>query len=495
MGDKKCKYHHICGLDVARSLMDEYRAEDSCILHSQNPRKLQDNKYYEEFTKTLEEHRKEKGDDFRHMVFPGDANFSLGFTKVAYFGGVRFTKAAHFNGATFAQGADFSGATFTEVADFNVTTFSERACFCKAKFSGEVDFGQARFTKGADFGRVTFTKGVSFTGADFSEGANFEWVTFDKGGEVSFAWTRFSKGVNFMRATFNEGSDFSGTTFGSNGAVFSLAKFLGEMFFAGDQQADGEIVPIFSEVEVHFTEVAILPPGKITFRRASLEKCRFLGTDLRTVRTVWVQWPEIVDPMVRRLAEWPLIGPRIKKWRIGRRVGVYDEIHALEGKEKEGTHPPWPEIEQLYRQLKQNYEDQRDYERAGDFHYGEKEMRRKNPETSWGLWLLLIFYRLVSGYGERVLKPILWALGLSVVCAVVYLCDLSLKEATSGNLTSGKSPTWGEVAIYSFQVTAFFKPQDFVLSVWAKVIYTLQSLLGPLLLGLFALAVRQKLKR
>lgn len=264
-----------------------------------------------------------------------------------------------------------------------------------------------------------------------------------------------------MRATFNEGADFSGTTFGSNGAVFYLAKFLGEMFFAGDQKADGEIVSIFSEVAVHFTEIAILPPGKITFRRADLEKCRFLGTDLRKVQMTGVKWPQ-----------------------IGRRVGVYDEIHALEGKEKEGKSPPWPEIEQLYRQLKQNYEDQRDYERAGDFHYGEKEMRRKNPETSWSLWLLLVFYWLFSGYGERVLRPILWTLGLFVVCAVAY-----------ESLTLGKSPTWGEAAIYSFQVTAFFRPQDFVLPAWAKVIYTLQSLLGPLLLGLFALAVRQKLKR
>lgn len=95
----KCKYHHICGLDVAHTLMDEYQEENSCILHSKNPRKLQHQEYYEEFTKTLEEHRKERGDDFRHMVFPGDANFSFAkFTKAAYFKGVRFTKAAHFNG-------------------------------------------------------------------------------------------------------------------------------------------------------------------------------------------------------------------------------------------------------------------------------------------------------------------------------------------------------------------------------------------------------------
>jgi len=35
------------------------------------------------------------------------------------------------------------------------------------------------------------------------------------------------------------------------------------------------------------------------------------------------------------------------------------------------------QVEILYRQLKVNFEEQRDYARAGEFHYGEMEMQRK----------------------------------------------------------------------------------------------------------------------
>ena len=69
------------------------------------------------------------------------------------------------------------------------------------------------------------------------------------------------------------------------------------------------------------------------------------------------------------------------KWpEIGGRFRVYDEDVEL----SDGETRPWALIEQLYRQLKQNYEDRRDYERARDFHYGEEEMRRKNPGLQGG---------------------------------------------------------------------------------------------------------------
>lgn len=432
----KCKHYEVCGLDVARSLMDEYQAEDSCILHSKNPRKLQNNKYYEEFAEALKKYRKERSqyaENFAFMVFPGEADFH----------GVIFDKEVSFDQATFLQKANFYGATF-----------AKKAFFGKATFMGETNFEGVTFTEGVEFSYTQFT------------------------GRVNFFMAKFAKEASFSRATFAQGADFTWVTF-AEGVGFSGASFLGKTLFT---HRKSEIFhdllaslqrppdPIFSKVEVDFREVNIDPPDAVTFREADLRKCLFLDTDLRKACMTGVEWPQ-----------------------IGHRVGVYDECYALES----GENPPWPRIEQLYRQLKQNYEDQRDYERAGDFHYGEKEMRRKNPETSWGLWLLLVLYWLFSGYGERVLRPILWTLGLSVVCAVAYayLGDLSLKEATPGHPTLGKSPTWGEIAIYSFQATAFFRPQNFVLSAWAKVIYTLQSLLGPLLLGLFALAVRQKLKR
>jgi hypothetical protein len=96
----------------------------------------------------------------------------------------------------------------------------------------------------------------------------------------------------------------------------------------------------------------------------------------------------------------------------GKRFQVYDEILPLATNES----GRWDHIERLYRELKQNHEDRRDYERAGDFHYGEKEMRRKNPDTPFLLKCLLTLYGAVSGYGERYIRPLVWAFVLLAVC-------------------------------------------------------------------------------
>jgi len=136
---------------------------------------------------------------------------------------------------------------------------------------------------------------------------------------------------------------------------------------------DDKFVRVFSDAYVDFSELTIDPLDKLSFRDADLQKCIFLDTDLRKV--------EITGSI------WPLIEIRF---------GVYDEIAPLQPKAER----QFSRIERLYRELKQNYEDRRDYERAGDFHYGEKEMRRQNPDTPRTSKVLLNLYRLSSGYGE-----------------------------------------------------------------------------------------------
>jgi hypothetical protein len=54
---------------------------------------------------------------------------------------------------------------------------------------------------------------------------------------------------------------------------------------------------------------------------------------------------------------------------------------------------------------------------------------------------------------------------------------------------------WMRGLRYSFRVMTLLKADDLVPIGYAKVVNTMQSLLGPLLIGFFALAVRQRLKR
>ena len=219
--------------------------------------------------------------------------------------------------------------------------------------------------------------------------------------------------------------------------------------------------------QVDFRNVVLEQPDTLTFIGADFTRCQFLGTDLRKVQLVGVTWP-----------------------MQGTRVVVYDEIAPLEVRETR----QWDQIERLYRQLKQNYEDQRDYERAGDFHYGEKQMRRDNPATPFGRRVLLWLYWLVSGYGERIGRPLLCASVLFVIATCAYLW-WGLKPQSQPWRTLQGIEHWLTAANYSFRVMTFLRPTDLAPQGFAKLVHTIQSLLGPLFIGLFALAVRQRLKR
>ena len=91
-------------------------------------------------------------------------------------------------------------------------------------------------------------------------------------------------------------------------------------------------------------------------------------------------------------------------------------------------------VERLYRQLKSNYEEKKDYKRVGDFHYGEMEMHRfGKPIYGWGS--LYWFYWLLNGYGEKPLR--------AIICFIILLLILTsslnwlgLKIISCGNPAS-----------------------------------------------------------
>jgi uncharacterized protein YjbI with pentapeptide repeats len=439
----ECKHYKICGRDA-----EENTEEGLCILHSRHP-----NKDYRRFDEALAEHCKKNGDNFRRLVFPGLRNFSEAtFDTEADFYGATFTEWASFFHARFTQGADFSGAKFTAVANFFEATFAKNTKFSEATFTGWANFSVATFNDWTSFARATFTEGACFDDAEFLTRAVFSNAEF---------LTRAS----FVDAKFTEGADFSGTSFG-NVAEFVRARFLGRTRFLPRQER-GNRIQIFLGTLVNFREVDMAPDA-VVFQDADLQKCQFLGTDLRKAEFTNVKWPE-------------------KRGRFE----VYDQVDA----ERKGENDKWAHIEQLYRQLKQNYEDRRNYKRAGDFHYGEEQMRRKNPETPRGLWFFLTLYWLVSGYGEQCLRPLICAVGVVVLSTFLYLF-WGLHPKDGGSTLAWTSPwDWPQAAHYSFQVMTLLKPDDLVPVGCAKVVRTFETVIGPILLGLFTWTLKQRLMR
>lgn len=85
-----------------------------------------------------------------------------------------------------------------------------------------------------------------------------------------------------------------------------------------------------------------------------------------------------------------------------------------------GWRDKWTQLSRAYRDLKSAYEDNKDYIYASDFHFAEKELRRINHEVPRHTRFQLHLYWLVSGYGERVLRPIWWFLAIWMLGALPY---------------------------------------------------------------------------
>jgi hypothetical protein len=523
----RCKHHDVCDRD------EHAPGVGFCILHDPDEAKDLDafDAAFEAHRTRLRERRetarqeegyepsREYQDDFRRIVFPSPVDFrrhqfpeegvSFGgakFSDQAYFFRTTFSSFANFGGATFSDQASFSFATFSSFADFGFATFSDQASFSSAAFSGHANFDAAKFSDQADFGGAMFSGQAGFFNAKFSDQADFGFATFSDqanfseatfSGQTNFPGATFSDYVNFGEARFSDQADFEGATFSkranfsdadfefvsfekatfcgesdfyqttfSQEAQFYRAKFESYTTFAGDDEgrifSSGDGQP----ARVRFEHTRFKIPERIAFRNADLRRATFLHVDVRQFEFTSVRWA-----------------------RFDGGNGVYDE----EARRENGDALPHGALARLYRRLKQNYEDQRDYGRGGDFHFREKEMQRLNPSTPRRTRVLLGLYHRFSGYGER-LKSLWWLAKLLYVSTFVSLA-LGL-ETDGGERLEWTFENLGVSFVYNLQVALLQRP-DLVQPAngWSALVQALTMILGPLFLALFALAVRQRLRR
>ncbi len=456
------------------------------------------------------------------------------FTEAAFFGRAEFTKAASFFGSAFSGLTEFRKTTFAELADFTGCAFSQGAHFGGATFLHRTEFTGTEFCQMAHFGETTFAQEANFSGVLFSQRATFSGAAF-------------SGVTHFLGTQFSGGADFEGIRVAGAKISFHSSRFHGKTLFASRREG-GQGFPTFAGVkEVDFRRVVIDPPDAVTFIDIDLTRCQFLDTDLRKVQITGVVWPWmrhwfggrscVYDEKLPRpeptQARWWFIAPRERCNELCTKetTGVCKVCQALEEADRflwgwlEGCMRgcagvrrfcrkhilrlppqgslPWSQIERLYRELKQNHEDRRDYARAGDFHYGEKEMQRRNPQTPRSLRFFLWLYWRASGYGVCWLRPLVWALVLWVASTGAYLWSRGLLPKSAGAQASSTAPLtitavgdWLRAAVYSLRVMTFLRPDDLTLNgLDAITVHTIDSLLGPLFLGLFALAISQRLKR
>ena len=394
-----------------------------------------------------------------------------------------------FNSTIFGEGVTFEGATFGDGTDFMGSTFGDWAKFGYASFGDKPRFLLSSFGEKATFLGATFGEGAGFFGTTFGNGADFVMATFGK--STTLGGTKFAEEAMFIGATFGEGANFWGTTFG-NGASFSGTTFEGAVVFQGlrkpigsrEEREDigvevervvieigssaGEKILIFAG-EVDFREVTFEVPDKVIFQHVNLSQARFLETIVDKVQFV------DVDEL------WP-------RHPTENRKCVYDEIAH---DDENGNKKNYSLIARLYRQLKKNYEEQRAYPEAGDFHYGEMEMtlRMHQEKKERFSWMLTGAYKFLSGYGEKPGLAFVWVGVVLLTPALVYFVEKLVLAPGSGIVSSIVESLTESLGYMTVRIAK--QPA----SVWGKFFKFAQAILGPIQIALVALALRRKFRR
>lgn len=404
-----------------------------------------------------------------------------------------------FSNHCFEKEPNFSGAVFTGRADFDSTHFLNGANFSAAHFSSNTKtyFHKAQFSghKMANFCGTKFSSnaGTSFVFAQFSgdEGVQFSFAQFSGQGRAHFNAATFfcNGGASFYRTQF----------FCERGADFSGSKFLGlrKTIFEGTNFKENkpiwfERIEMDSPGNLEFDNISNL--GCVFFRKTDLEKISFKSVHFRKIHT-WFFTREVLADESRNII-------------------VADD----DSEKKKYDHNYYNQVEILYRKLKLNFETQRDYSRAGDFHYGEMEMKRKWKTLEWEekpiskfipflkYFNLTQCYKIISGYGEK------WQQALASFVAVwMIFTGLNLfwiePKTTMPREQTTQMEKWEKDSLHRVSGSALFSFKVLTLQRWSDdfqlkgtsylpgFFVALQHLIGPTIIALMLLAIRRQFRR
>jgi Pentapeptide repeats (9 copies) len=462
---------------------------------------------------------------FSGALFNEDASFDEAqFSGVAGFSEARFGEDARFNGTRFSEDALFNGAQFGGIAGFSGALFSEAqfsglARFSRAQFSGLAKFYRAQFKRAGTFGPVFAASNLVLDRAMFEQDILIEVV----GSALVCTASRFAEAAT-LRLRYAEVV--------LDDAVFAKPSTIAlapDPFKHRDPDADAE-VESFDEGPLARAEGGRSPQPRLlslrgvdvttlTLSELDLAACLFQGAhQLDQLRI------EGARPFADTPAAWRL---RLGRWwvpvwrRWSRRQTLAEEHHwrsepepvsqSEPGRGLRLAQPAWhgpasqtpslvkrvtghqvqrltpDRLAVLYRALRKAQEDSKDEPGAADFYYGEMEMRRLASTTPWGERVILTLYWLVAGYGLRGLRTL-------TALAVVVVALAGLFHAV-GFVPTRPAPSWWDSLLYTAGSTLSISDDTLKLTAWGKLLRILLRVLGPLLLGLALLSVRNRVKR
>ncbi len=271
------------------------------------------------------------------------------------------------------------------------TSFREYVSFENSEFIGETTFYDINFEESVSFNSARFYEASGFLGCEFRQDSNFE------------------------RTKYNRGVTFNGCFLGLS-ATFKMAHFSGTSYIRN--MMDGKTRDSGQERDVgiiDFTNISSPPECFLDIYEAEwsfVKRLLFKSSDMNTLRLLSCKWHE--NGLI--LSERSII----KKEQENQ-----TNLKTEKKKHKNDISTEYKDISFAYTLLKQNAAKEGNMHLVSIWHIKEKDAFVKSKDCTFFRKMLLQFYNLSSRYGEEPLRAfVVLAWIVTIMLGLAFYSDL-----------------------------------------------------------------------
>ncbi|CAM5659925.1 hypothetical protein GCM10010222_14900 [Streptomyces tanashiensis] len=471
--------------------------------------------------------------EFTGVVFGEVAAFTgLAVAGEAWFDGTEFLQDARFTEAAFSRKAWFDGAVFHRGADFGGATLGQDVSFGDAHFGTGAVFTGAVITRDAEFHRAVIRGDVSFRKATFQRTARLGPLVLP--GLLDLSEAGFQSAVTIEAAT--TAVRCRRTRWGSTAALRlrHATLDLGDAVLEFPVSVSGRSRPFVTDDGTEAEEDGLTDPRVRVVSLRGTDAAHLLLADVDLTQCLFTETVHLDQLRLEGRCPLPQAPPgiRLRRWRPvrwTRRRTLVEEHHwrAARAHTTGWTHAPAgtdvreaAALAPVYRQLRKALEDAKNEPGAADFYYGEMEMRRHDHESPWSERALLHLYWAASGYGLRAMRALGWLLlAMSATVVAMMLWGIPKDDplprstghisGTAISLTTDKADPVNPEGAYGRRMSderfdkalkvvinsVVFRSSGQDLTTTGTYVEMASRILEPTLIGLTALAVRNRVKR
>ena len=461
----------------------------------------------QKFWNLLKTERIDKGNyNFNHFIFP---TFSKGGqailnTKANYFINIigspkkKIEKDISFKNCIFLGDVFFLGAISNVVSDPDANIIIEKSLIFEncdfekelrlqgQEIKGNLNVSNCEFKDSCNLMLSNYAGNISINNCNFN--ADFLCHGNEVNGSTNITGNKFQKQFQSGRNRFK--GKFSINTAEINGkasihsnnykthSVFAYIQLNDKSSFRHENYSTASFQEIeFSQKNHLFEELfiaeekalkfrGIVFQASVTIRKTDCSKMIFLDSDLTELKFSSCNWND-----KNRLITQNELEEKINENRY--------ELKNLEN---------------LYRQLKRNFENHKNWELSGKAYVSEMYFRKQRlwQEKNYLSWFIYSFYDLFGGFTQDYIRPLKW---LGFFTLIIFPSYYFIFECIEFKAIDNISLNchWSENFVKSFAAALPWLKTDLVFYNWW--IQALQNTISVILLTFFILALRKRFKQ